>query len=134
MHATPIVINHGQCFRWTFPDGQTLAWSIDAAKKVLAESGRAAPLTASHADMAQMLERNFMAGEIDDAYAMTTNTDDPPIAIVSPRPNAITEDAVQLLLIDGWHRIRKGYLTNLPEMKIQLLLPGEEQRCRVTVL
>lgn len=118
-----------QTFVWTFQDGETRAWSIVRAKKFLA--GRLPALSISLEQLREAIRLNQERDAIDDRYALTTDTNQPIIAVFNPQ-NRVGEE-MQCLIIDGWHRMRKADLQNIPELDVHVLMPDEAKLCEVQI-
>lgn len=119
----------GQVYHFEY-QGRDWYWSIDMALRII---GDRAPIPQAEMtpDMVkQALASNQYAGEIDPAFAMTRDLSKPIIAIISPVEFVPGRNV--LLLIDGWHRLRKSALINHPEpLQCHVLSPAEEQACRI---
>lgn len=120
-------ILHGQCFRWTGDGTGEIVWAIEAAREIIGNRPPQVVMKPEHVLMA--LAQNPQSNEIDEAYAMTKDLSIPLIAVPSPSQIDIPG---AMVLIDGWHRLKKAALTNHQEpLHVHLLSREEEMMCRI---
>lgn len=128
-----IEIKYGQFYTWEPPNGEPISWSIGHALEII---GDRPPIEAAAMppEMQRLaLERNSLACEIDEAFAMTTDLSKPIIAIISPIE--FVPGNIVLIVIDGWHRIKHSVAINNPNaLPVHVLLPWEEEACRITMI
>lgn len=121
-------ILQGQCFTFEYPGRPQITWSIEVAKHIIGDRHPATDISLAAARIA--LARNELAKEISDEWAMTRDLSEPLIAVESPweaHPNQLV-----LVIIDGWHRLRKMDLTNHEQpLPVHVLLREEEEMCRI---
>lgn len=121
---------YGQMFRWEGRDGQAITWSIEACKELIAGRDCLRGVEMGPREWKQALENNSLAHEIDDAHALTRDLSEPLIAVQSPNPD---DPPGAVILIDGWHRVKKAVTTNHDEPLLVHVLDHEEERsCRIT--
>lgn len=117
-----------QCFRWQDVTGETITWSISEALKLLA--GRTPELGPTVEDCRQALALNEFAHEINDEYALTTDLTKPLLVVTSPIQDHAGRTSV--IVIDGWHRMRKADLINYDQPLPFFWLSAEEEKaCRI---
>ncbi len=158
------VIEQGEVFHWQWPDGTALTWSIGKAKEIVKgrqpllaatlQQIRGAlsmngdkTICESHAMTRDLAEPIIVIQSPWQSYEIAS--DNSSIACkycnrVSHNPSDVQHrycgnchefhDRTHLLIIDGWHRMKKADLTNHPELKAHLLTPDEELACRVMPL
>jgi hypothetical protein len=126
MKAITIEARPTEVFSWQWPDGTEVTWSIERAKAACEgrEPTGEVPLEAIKGTM----DMNEGSKDIDDAFAMTKDLSKPLICVLSPIRH---EGKLSIIIIDGWHRMRKAVLTNTPSLKFYLLGPQIEEQCRV---
>lgn len=117
-------------FTWESPTGETITWSIDLCRQLIGDRPPVEDAALDLYGVARCLKSNGRVAELDPEYALTTDLSKPLIAVISPLE--VVEGHHVIILIDGWHRMLKAFLTQFDgKLQVHVLTAEEEKQCRV---